>query len=182
MKKIFLDCDGVLTSFMGDIMKHYNIPNNFEFPKGCWDTVPMMTQYLKISGNQFWNLPITFWSEMSKMPEADNLLDFLETLPNEVCLLSSPANAISAHGKILWIQKYLPEYWKRGDFCLNRNKTFLSHSGSILIDDYDKNVDTFNQHGGYGILFPRSWNRRWREAEKPDEAYRTVLEELVKIL
>ena len=115
MKKIFLDMDGVLTDFNNCAMDFFDIKKRDGIiTAGSWDSVPNMCQYLGISGREFWDsLTVDFWREMRKMPEADIILDFLSPWEDQLCLLTTPANGASAHGKIDWIKMNLPNFWKR---------------------------------------------------------------------
>ena len=50
-------------------------------------------------------------------------------------------------------------------FLIGFQKHFCAHSGSLLIDDYDKNINDFRQAGGNAILVPRQWNSMYKEEE-----------------
>jgi hypothetical protein len=45
-------------------------------------------------------------------------------------------------------------------------KEFCASAGTVLIDDYDSNIDVFGKAGGYTIQPPKKWNRRHAEIGK----------------
>jgi hypothetical protein len=48
---------------------------------------------------------------------------------------------------------------KFNKFILTSCKEHLA-SGSVLVDDSDKNIEKWENNGGVGILFPQYWNKR----------------------
>ncbi len=183
--KIFCDMDGVLTDFNKAAMDFYNVPNDTVFQPNSWDTVPRICEVMNMSARDFWeNLTVEFWSEMPWMYDGHKILEHLMEMSSHVCLLTSPANAISAHGKILWIQKNLPMFYKERRFCLCSNKFYIAHSHALLVDDYDKNIKEFNEHGGHGYLYPRFWNSKHMDSGQEsllaisDEPFRRFISNL----
>lgn len=55
-------------------------------------------------------------------------------------------------GKLDWIQRELPKYERRIIFT---NQKFLCNKGDILVDDCERNIESW---GDRGILVPRIWN------------------------
>lgn len=183
MRRLFLDMDGVITDFMGAAMKHYNIPQDTVFTKGVWDTTPKMAEIKGITVNQFWRgLTVDFWAKMPRTQFAGLMLQITkEYFGTNVCLLTSPADEISAHGKMLWIKEYLPEFYRDGRFCLNRNKRFLASKDALLIDDRDKNIDEFRGAGGKAILYPTPFNSQYPIGCYPEEAWKDFSLEFMKV-
>lgn len=167
--KVFVDMDGVLTDFDNDCKRWLQIPLDTHTIPGLWDTVPEYCRVANIETVAFWtNLNITFWSQMSWMHDGHQILELLENCfrRENICILSSPANAICAHGKIMWLKEHLPWYYRHGQYLLGPAKHFVSHSGTLLIDDRDKNVTDFEREGGSTYLIPRHWNRDYLLADK----------------
>lgn len=166
-KKIYVDLDGVLSDFMGAIKEFYAI-HDFTFPNGEWNWVPELCKQRNMSQNDFWeNLTHQFWAQMPWTSDGREIINHLASKVGfkNICVLSSPANAISAYGKMTWIKREVPELHKLGNFCLNRNKGFIAHHNTILVDDGDHNITLFEKAGGKGLLYPRQWNSDWHLAE-----------------
>lgn len=176
----YVDLDGVLTDFHNAVMQWYNIPKETKFELGSWHTVEKMCHVLKINETDFWcGLSSRFWSQMPWTAFGHRLL---ETVEKEfgfenICLLSSAANAESAHGKIRWLKYHLPKYLSKGHVYIGRNKKFAASCTSILIDDGDHNIEAFEACHGVGILVPQFSNSKHYLADKSLEY---VLSEIPK--
>lgn len=158
---IFLDVDGVLANFVaGACAAHERSESETlaGWPRGTYDIVDVwgMTQ------EEFWS-PIDaagedFWAELPLLPHAHDLVDGLSRL-GRVVLLTSPSKHPGSHsGKCMWIQKHFGR--EHREYLIGPAKSSCAHRDAVLVDDYDRNVDDFVKHGGWGILFPRIWNRR----------------------
>lgn len=181
MKKVFLDMDGLIVDFVQYTCEFFNISN--EFPVGEWDVVGIMCQRAKISQNEFWKrLDVEFWSFQPWMHDGLRIMAHLkqEIGIHNVCILSSPANSDSAAGKIAWIKRELPDMYKMGNFCLNRNKGFLAHPEKLLIDDGDHNIEAYTEHGGTCLLYPRKWNKRHPDAHRSLECFKDEFSSWIK--
>lgn len=174
--------DGVLCDFHGDVEKLLHVKGKINYDLGSWDTVGKICEYLNISQTTFWNshLSGTFWSMMNKTQECDTLIDYLEPYRDRTCILSSPANADSAAGKMIWLRNNLSDYYDNGQYLLGKAKDFCANKDSILIDDSDKNITRWKKEGGIGILYPRFWNSGHGISET--DAMRGVLEQLLCVL
>lgn len=150
----FLDMDGVLVDFIGAACRWYRVPQlTWDKSVDYKDTVPIICEAANISVNHFWNkLDESFWADMPLTNEGIQLLDYFD--PTHTAILSSPSNHLSAHGKMLWIKKNVPELYARGNYFLGRNKVLISHNGNVLIDDDDNHVNCWYN----GIVFPQVWN------------------------
>lgn len=148
--KIMLDCDGVITDFVGGCEKlfgkieiwppgEYNIAKVFGMPK-----------------NKFWK-PINdaFIFGLKYTKEFADIMQVLDGY--DITILTAPVwNGI--HGRHMWIHKYLPEFFRQHKYLIGPDKAACAYDGSILIDDSDKNCHDFIKAGGQAILFPRPWN------------------------
>ena len=60
-------------------------------------------------------------------------------------------------GKLEWIHEFTPR-WMHRQYLVGPRKQFCAHREALLIDDADKNVNTFREWGGQALLVPRPWN------------------------
>lgn len=168
--KILLDMDGVLCDFIGGYFKrnsHIPMPN--PWPAGVWDLRVAMP------GIEFsMELPKAFWSDLDWMPDGQLILSTLteEVGGENICILSScdvPNVGAACTGKMEWMQKHTPQFGKR--YLFGPDKRFCAHTGAVLIDDKDENVDNFRADGGHAILVPRLWNSSHHRTNVPIDAY-----------
>ncbi len=179
--RILLDMDGVLTDFHSASVQFHNV-GECHFVEGEWDTVNVMCKQIGINESIFWkSFNVEFWERMLWMGDGREILDTIYKLvgTENVCICSSPANEVSAHGKYLWIKKNLPELYSKGNFIFNRNKGFLAHKGVCLVDDGDHNLLSFIKNGGQAIRVPRFWNC---ESHLKDKTIETIKDRLVSLI
>lgn len=175
--KCLLDLDGVLADFVTAACKAHGRDNVYcsAESRGNYS----MEVLMGISGNEFWEpFDENFWADIPLMPDAAEILKATEaTFGREnICLLTTPSlNPGCAAGKVRWIEKHLPEYRRR--FLIGPRKEFCAHSRSVLIDDYDYNVQNFRTHGGHAVLVPRPWNSLHHASESPIDYIKRNLDE-----
>ncbi len=153
--------DGILTDWVGHTVKLFDIPEDHYFQLGCWDMTPAMLDYLKIHSQEFWlKQTPEFWATMPWTPYGKELLALCENhIGIDQCrIVSTPANAYSAHGKLWWLEYNMPYYHDRRHYHLTHLKYELAAPYKLLIDDSDKNIAEWRAHGGRGILFPTKYN------------------------
>jgi len=166
INQILLDMDGVLADFVGGICKLHN--------RTCYDKPEHMGEFKMeklwgMSKEEFW-IPQDkqgFWLGLEKTVEADDIVQLADETVGfkNIAIVTSPSNNIFCISeKKVWMKKYFPGLEKRMIFT--NVKGFVAGPNRLLIDDKDKNVDEFNRAGGWGILLPRYWNRRWERAEE----------------
>ena len=133
----FVDLDGVLSNFD----KHIEL-NNWRGDDGevRWDIVDK-----------------NFFSQLEKMPDSDELMDYLRSsdtrvltaLPNEVLIPKARIN------KIRWVKEHFNIFpWEI--YTVYRSEKQLFAVGdflqpNILIDDNDINISEWTKRGGIGI-------------------------------
>lgn len=89
-----------------------------------------------------------FWSEMPWTDGGQELWKFSKQF--KPTILSSPArHENSKTGKIKWIKRELGE---NIPYILEKDKFKYAKPNRILVDDYDKKINDWIQHGGIGIL------------------------------
>lgn len=181
MYKCLLDLDGVLVSLVEGISKAHNFMNPWhdEEHHGKYFGSGKMCELWKITDSKLWSVSnAEFWAGLDPMPDYKEILEKLELFfgRKNICILSNPTCRTGyieecAEGKIRWIKEYIPQY--EYQFLLGPAKQFCANKYSVLIDDYDSNVNKFRDHGGKAFLVPRPWNSaypdRYKVIEKLDE-------------
>jgi 5'(3')-deoxyribonucleotidase len=158
---IFLDMDGVLCDFVGsaaavfgkgaDKLDWPTDRSSVHVPLGLKDEAEM---WEKIDG-----LGHTFWESLYAYPWAWNLWDLCKEMGRVTIATKCSRDPGSAFGKIRWLQKFVGHHF-RDYIILATDKRFLSAPGRVLIDDHERHVAEWRQHGGDAILFPQPWNVR----------------------
>lgn len=143
---IFLDSDGVLTNWNKAACKLFNInPNNID--QYDFDNFIERSELLKKIDQEKHH----FWESLEVFSWANDLIKECKKLGN-VCILTSPGEwECAPSGKMIHFKKHFPDT----PFIITKDKYFCSHSKSLLIDDTEKNVNKFKNHGGHAILFPK---------------------------
>lgn len=168
--KCFLDIDGVLADFVGQLCNKLNVDNPYTEVenRGTWDIQ-------KFLGDDIWDITnnCNFWTTIPKLPDAEMIVEIIDSFfGDNVCLLSSPTNCPEcAQGKVKWIQNHFPQYKDR--YLLGRAKHFCASPNAMLIDDCPENIEKFVAAGGCGLLLPRPYNHRHGEI-----TLRVLVEEL----
>ena len=151
--KVVLDLDGVLVDMVRGMEERYDCKIK-EWPVG------QLEKAFNMTAKQFWgNLDSDFWIKLKWCADGQSILTKLVMAFGEenIVICTSPTlHPQAAFGKMAWIQNHLPEFSRR--FLIGPAKEFLAHDRSILVDDFDYNVDKFREHGGHAILVPRPWN------------------------
>ncbi len=158
-----MDMDGILTDWMRHTIALFDIPESLYFQPGCWDTVPAILDHLKIHSQEFWlKQTPEFWATMLWTDYGRELLELCENYAGiDNCrILSTPAGAYSAHGKLLWLEYNMPYYFDKRYYHLTHHKHEMAAPNKLLIDDSDKNINDWRANGGVGILFPTKYNSK----------------------
>lgn len=142
--QIFCDMDGVLCDFEKQTKTMTG--------KTC-------EELDKVSEEHFWSeikkVGIEFWSHMPKLSDTDKLWSFIK--PHGPKILSAPARSIEfcVDGKKSWIKKHLGSNVE-SIFVRARDKAKYANPNSILIDDLEKNINSWRSNNGIGILHKNS--------------------------
>jgi 5'(3')-deoxyribonucleotidase len=123
-----------------------------------------MERLWNISVEDFWKPTNVdgFWSNLPKMAGADELVEWVceKFTPDNVCILTSPSSDMRCiPEKREWMAKNYPHLAQ--NMLFGSAKRFLAGDGRVLIDDRDKNIDSFNKAGGRGVVYPQLWNCMW---------------------
>lgn len=151
--KIFLDLDGVIVDFIGGAIEYYNLKCAYS-EITSWDAIHNHTKMLN---QEFWDgLDETFWYRLKKTWFADTILALVE--PFKPCILTAPRPNGGATGKQMWIKENLPDYFDDERYLIGPGKRCVAGPETLLIDDYDRNVNEWRLAGGSAILVPQPWN------------------------
>lgn len=143
---VFVDLDGVLV----DLQKGFADLTEKPYKKLSHQSFSKIIQkYLKnLSVKQI----INFWSHLPETKECKQLWSKLSQF--QPIILTACGNCeATCKGKKEWCKKHLGLENARV-FCSknSKEKQFYASPKSILIDDYDSNIEQFNNAGGHGIL------------------------------
>jgi len=160
---VFLDMDGVLSDFVSASIDFYNLGIKHE-DVIHWDTLHEI--YSAKTGrtkSDFWeDLSVKFWSEMPKTRECDKILALVSEYSPIILTappMSEKAIGDCVTGKLMWIKKFIPEYFYSARFMIGARKDRCAHKGAVLIDDNNENCWGWNDKGGSAVLVPRPWNQ-----------------------
>jgi hypothetical protein len=166
--KCLLDIDGVLGDFMGAAHEYYDMPfdhgDDYPYEMGDYNAIPPKSA--KFTAEEWWDgLEEEFWVNMPWTTDGREIVSRCEAVfgPKNVCLLTNPPSC-GLSGRMKWIKRELPQYKDR--FLIGPAKEFCAGPGTVLIDDYDVNIDTFRAAGGFAVQPPKKWNRRHAEFGK----------------
>lgn len=157
----YLDMDDVLFDFTGKLLSLHGAERNppVLLPDGGIDllaTSGCSTRKLLLS--PIMELGDFFWENLPLLPWANTLVDFLnENCPNRWSIASDPGLGVfpgAMSGKAASLEHYFSGYQS---VFLGKHKYELAQEGTCLIDDFQKNVHDFSQHGGRAIQFHRTW-------------------------
>lgn len=167
---IFLDLDGVMVDFWSAAVRAFGInPDTVEDKyRNLWDMTSWLTEG---NHNAFWRQLETygpmFWEDLDLYPWAMDMYEELQNHGTVVILTSASSSPAAAAGKLSWIRKTL----KTRNFMISKAKWAAAGHDKILIDDYDKNIKEFADHGGISILFKAPWAPK---GVAPDSIVRAV--------
>lgn len=159
--RIYFDLDGVIVNFVRGALtihgKHLD-PNDVQ-----WD----FASQIGFADDQaaFWRpLGFQFWDSLGIHVDGLELFRsverFVESIGNgRISFLSSPCDTLGCcDGKRSWVKRTFPKYAKK--LFLGSDKSEHADRSSILVDDYDRNVESFRSAGGFAFLVPRPWNSK----------------------
>ena len=157
VRHIFVDMDGVLADFVTAAVHLHCRPEVLQgWPLGEFEC----PRVLEISPSAFWNriddVGDSFWSGLEPFPWMRDLLERLREIA-PVTIASSPSyDPASLAGKVRWLQTHLGRKFR--DYLIGPPKYLLARADTVLVDDSDRNINRFREHGGIGVLFPQNWN------------------------
>lgn len=147
---IYLDMDGVLADFDEQIRIKANIKGD---------------PYLQLRHSEVSALAskvADFFATIPELPNAQKLVSFVNQLAGNYWILSACPKLNPEKGereKQQWVSEYLRRIPPKGEiYERDKYKYAVQADGTpnILIDDWDYNINLWNQHGGIGILYKDS--------------------------
>ena len=184
---IYLDMDGVCCDFIKSAVELHG----FEHPAVMkeWEETHEGEFYppesiFKTTKQSFWqnitNEGERFWTGLPEFPWFQEMFDELNNL-GQVYFLSSPTlSPFSLSGKLHWLQARFGRRYR--EFIFTPQKHLLAAENTILIDDFEWNVDSFTEHGGSAVLFPQIWNRNYPHKDDPSSFTIESVKEWVETL
>ena len=173
---IYLDMDGVLADFHGSALAAHGVKETHrdQWPIPGQDLQDRLGfhDHSSTSNEQFWN-PIlavkNFWFEVELFHWTKQLIAMCDSYvsgPHGVVICSSPASSWTGEDKrqkLLWLTKH----GIHREVKFESKKAGLSKPGTLLIDDWEKQVYPFEEGEGNAILFPQPWNQNYHLAADP---------------
>lgn len=165
---IYLDMDGVLTDFVGDVANRIRFEGDIYrewrslLRKNKVGDPYSLEGVLGTTTDKLWSTidawGLSFWACMHYYPWANHLYIMLGEY-GDVVILTSPSLSPNAFaGKVNSLQGWLGRGFREFILCPSQLKHKLANKTSILIDDSEKNIRKFKEAGGHPILFPQPWN------------------------
>ena len=153
---LLIDLDGVLCNFFDAALSlHGASQQGSQWPAGVREMAPV----IGMSSSKFWSTidrTPGFWANLQPYPWKDQLLQFAAGR-GRVTIATAPAlGANCASEKVQWMRQHIAADFS--DYMIGRDKWLMAGPQTVLIDDSDRNIEEFRDHGGTGILFPQVWN------------------------
>lgn len=147
---VYVDMDGVLADFFGELSKQHSVDH--------WTEIPDGEDAVVKSANEK-----GFFENLPKLPNADTLIDNIVDMVGTYNILSSPLQSNteqSASEKSAWIDKNINPKPAQRIFDHNKYKYATQEDGTpnILIDDYPYNIKLWQARGGIGIQYKDRWS------------------------
>ena len=172
---IYLDFDGLIADFHTAALAVHGKP---EWTRNTWPREQLGSDLMKILDipttpegfEQFWD-PIRatpgFFSSLKMFYWVPDLIRLCEkcTGPHGIKILTGPASGTEEEVKAK--MHLLAEWGLNFEVIVDKEKGKYSKAGRLLIDDWEKQVDSFNEGEGLGVLVPQPWNRLHRYRDEP---------------
>lgn len=167
----FLDMDGVLADFNRGVHEAHGRSDVYADNPAALGVFDIETLW-GVTAQEFWKPTRRdgFWEGLEKFENADGLVEMLSNHfgVENICILSSPSEDYRCiPEKKAWIKKHYPQLAK--NMLFGSAKEFLAGARRFLVDDRDKNIDDFREHGGIGLIYPQLWNRCWQLVDRRNE-------------
>mgnify|MGYP006288600247 FL=1 len=162
---IYLDMDGVASRFVISAIKANDKKPNKIIKK--WSKHHLgnysVDEIIGVSREKFWEnihrYGEDFWRDLDEYPWFQDLYKQLNEI-TEVVFLTTPTNfGYCLEGKLKWLKDRFGKDFNQ--YIFTYHKHYIADRHSLLIDDYNGNIDNFEEWGGKGVLFPQIWNRNY---------------------
>ena len=99
-----------------------------------------------------------FWRNLNPYPWKNSLVREICKYDPEFLIMTKPDDHYNSWGgKFDWIGNHL-NISRADRIMMGGSKHLLAAPNRVLIDDNDKNIEMWRDHGGIGILFPQLYN------------------------
>lgn len=154
---VLIDIDGVLADFCGSVCEVLNKKLPDPYPHENYN----ISDALGVSESELWKAVdahgYDFWANLKPYDYAQELYERLKS-EYDVYFCSSPSRSPeSLQGKLIWLNRFVKGTCR--NYVFTPHKKLLFRPDHILIDDYQKNTDEFQDRG---VLFPQNWNANWK--------------------
>lgn len=166
---VYLDLDGVLVDWIGRVHEVLDLPysyDTYKYPRGLWHWNHYGGPADKVIDSACIG---SFWVGCKWMHDGKEILDAVQEITTPRLLTCPMPNPMSAYGKVLWVKREIPRLLHHL-IITPLDKSFVAAPNALLIDDNDRNVNSFRDAGGRAILVPRPWNSDHLTADRSLEA------------
>lgn len=158
---IYVDLDGVPANWQSEMVRICGKPEYADWHKpGVWPIGKSITEVLGITDDELWaQSPPDIYRNLPFTPDAEAILSVVKEFDPYFCILTSPGRIDNAYtDKARWCKDRLGINEDRFVPC--KHKWRLALPGTVLIDDFTKQVNAFRARpGAHAILLPRPWNQ-----------------------
>ena len=167
---MFLDLDGVLCNF---VKQSQIVHGKLDVPATKWNYF----EDWGINVEQFWSKidsTADFWESLEPYPWMNALMGLVSSYDENFYILTAPHNHPNSYsGKCRWISCVLGlDPTQKAIFT--HAKHLVADPNRILIDDNPRNIEDWQNSGGYGILFPQPWSMTEHVEDKVDYIYKQL--------
>ena len=153
---VLLDLDGVLSQWLMAACETCDIDINDEDIRAELKDGVYVCDMGLISEEDLWKKidaeGTDWWANLNLNPWTKKLVEEMEKL-GTVYILTSPGSCVSApSGKMKWIEKHFPDLITK--FICVKDKWICAGKNRILIDDSEKKIEAFREHGGHAFHWP----------------------------
>ena len=165
IKKVFFDMDGVLADFNRGVTELADSPPVTQETSTKEKDDAMWKKISKVDH---------FYDKLELMPGAKEMFDQVYSKYNDRCEILSaipkPHRGVvhARDDKVRWAKRILSPDVKTNIVFRADKISFCGGKEYVLIDDYQKNIDEWEEHGGTGILYKDAEQtlKRLEELEK----------------
>ena len=181
IKTILLDVDGVVADFYSAALRAHGADPKKMRP-GEWDIPGQLgltetAFWSKIDNHGFW---LTLEGYPGHLEFVRDLHQYADWRSIKLVFCTTPSlNPECCRAKVEWLRTQYRDIFGpalTNYILVGHDKSVLARPDSFLIDDRDKTIEDFKAAGGRALLFPRPWNSRWAEYQRPNtDCYQYVL-------
>ena len=159
---IYLDLDGVCADYVSAAIRAFgrDPAEVLEYWRHKLPGEYRMYNVLDVDRETYWKTISAqgeaFWSGLDAYPWFEALYRSLSEAAPVIFLTSASRAPECLSGKLKWLQARFGESFR--EYIITGHKQQLAGPGTILVDDFDRNIDRFCRAGGSGVLFPQIWN------------------------